>query len=384
MSVLNDHYQRSDAQLYGAFKYPTLRNEDAVLLATLMDDCLYQALNAVDTHTNWITTEYAKLVVATIFKGANKSNKSYSMVSDRYFVTTLPQTSHLRFQAKSSSAWLHVVRDQVAPFREIHLETLSRFEKHCSALSVWSAADSTYAKVQMLEKELGCGTGGLYGAVAEAKAQLARCHDITARMARPYLRRVVSEAMRFAKTNDPNAFLDNYQNGYWGVMTAIGKYNTHVGAFAYFVDIWIKNKMISGISNASNSMSLPDRVWRHKKFLDAHPTKTVGEIAKLEGVSPDLLSSSSQLLEVRTAAPLIEENDENADSLDDYHDRDIEEIENHTLVLDQLKLYTKHLSAQHRLVLGLAFDVNLFNDIPQEDIEKEAAKQLYVAHARAH
>jgi hypothetical protein len=89
-------------------------------------------------------------------------------------------------------------------------------------------------------------------------------------------------------------------------------------------------------------------------------------------------------LEVRTAAPLIEENDENADSLDDYHDRDIEEIENHTLVLDQLKLYTKHLSAQHRLVLGLAFDVNLFNDIPQEDIEKEAAKQLYVAHARAH
>jgi len=384
VSIINDHYQRSDAQLYGAFKYPTLRNEDAVLLATLMDDCLYKALTVVDTHTTWVTKEYARLVVATIFKGTSKSNKSYSTISDRYFVTTLPQTSHLRFQVKSASAWLRVVRDQVAPFREIHLDTLSAFEKQCSALATWSAVESTYPKVHALEQDLGCTTGGLYGAVAEARAQLERCHDIVARMARPYLRRVVSEAMRFARTNDPNAFLDNYQNGYWGVMTAIGKYNVNVGAFAYFVDIWIKNKMIGGISNASNSMSLPDRVWRHKRYLDAHPTKTVEEIAKIEGVSPDLLSSSSQLLEVRTAAPLIEENDENADSLDDYHDRDIEEIENHTLVLDQLKLYTKHLSAQHRLVLGLAFDVNLFNPVPQEDVEKEAAKQLYVAHARAH
>ena len=182
MSIINDHYQRSDAQLYGAFKYPTLRNEDAVLLATLMDDCLYRALAVVDTHTTWVTTEYAKLVIATIFRG---TKKSYSTVSDRYFVTTLPQTSHLRFREKSASAWLFVVRDQVSPFRELTLDILSNFEKRCASLVTWSVAESTYSKVSFLDRELGCSTGGLYGALAETQSQLARCHDITTRMARP-------------------------------------------------------------------------------------------------------------------------------------------------------------------------------------------------------
>lgn len=367
----NEQYQRSDAQLYGAFKYPTLRNEDAVLLASLMDDCLYSAAAAVDLNSTWTKTEYAKLTVATIFRA---SKGSYSTVSDRYFVTTLPLLS--------SPNWLDTVRTHVSPFRELLLSMMLAFEHKCASITHWSTAERWLPRIEALECDLGCTTGGLYGAFSEVQYQLQRCHDISLRMSRPYLRRIVSVAKGFA--NKPDAFLENYQNGYHGAMIAIGKYDSRKGAFAFFVDVWIKNRMISGITNASNSISLPERVWKHKRLLDRHSNKDLAEIARIEGVNEDLLRSSEHLLDVRNAAPLIEENDENNESLDDYHDLEALESENQHIVNDQLQLYTKKLSARSRLVLGLAFDVNLFNEVPAADVEREAARQLYIAHARSH
>lgn len=368
----NEQYQRSDAQLYGAFKYPTLRNEDAVLLASLMDDCLYAAAAAVDVNSTWTKTEYAKLAVATIFK--KSGNGSYSTVSDRYFVTTLPLLD--------KPDWLTTVRTHVSPFRDLLNTMMSAFEIKCSSLPYWSSSERWLPRIQALERELGCTTGGLYGAFAEVQYQLQRYHDISNRMSRPYLRRIVSVAKGFA--NRPDAFLENYQNGYHGALIAIGKYDSRKGAFAFFVDVWIKNRMISGITNASNSISLPERVWKHKRLLERHSNKEIDEIAKIEGVNADLLRNSALLLDVRNAAPLIEENDENNESLDDYHDLEALESENQHIVNDQLQLYTKKLSARSRLVLGLAFDVNLFNEVPEADVEREAARQLYIAHARSH
>jgi RNA polymerase sigma factor (sigma-70 family) len=371
----NELYNRSDAQLCGAFKYPTLCNEDAVYLAGLLDDCLYAAATVLDNHTPWISNEYARIVVAVIFRG---SKKSYSTVSDRSYITTLPMMRR--------PDWLQHVRATVSPFRELLLNTLSTFEHTCAQLPAWVVDERGLAKLTALERDLKCRPGALYGVYTEVQYQLQRCYDISTRMARPYLRRVVSVAKQYASTNEPEAFLDNYQNGYIGVITAIGKYDTRFGAFAFFVDIWIKNRMISGISSASNAMALPERVWKHKRILDKHSGKEIDEIADIVNVNADLLRSSAMLLEVRNAAPLLEENDEhhNTDVLDDYHDAESIEVENQNIVNDQLRLYTKHLSKESRIVLGLAFDVNMFNDVPAEDVERETARQLYIAHARDH
>lgn len=370
-SNLQDLYRRSDSQLYGAFKHKLLSNDEAVALATKIDDCLYAAAEVVDKHCLWVRRFYADMVVSAIFKG---SKRSFSPISDRYLYTILPLIG--------SPGWLGYVRVFVAPFRALLMRMLTDFERACDGVDLSPHTAVGLRRLQDLELELACTHKHLFGLQAEVREQLDRCGKYSQKMALPYLRRVVSQAKFHA--NVPEAFLENYQNGVHGVMTAIGKYHPSIGAFAFIVDIWITNKMIGGISNASNALALPERVWKHKRLLDKHQNKSVEDIAAAEGVNSDLLQDSVRLLEVRNAAPLIEENDENAERLEAYHDMNAADDENRLVLEDQLRKYTRKITKRDRIALSLVFDVSLFNDVPELDVLRETARQLYIAHAQQH
>lgn len=359
-------YRRSDAQLYGAFKYPTLSNESAVILANTLDDCLYRGLAVLDV-TDYVRRVYGKLVVEAIFR---RKQKSLSTDNDRYYLTTLP--------GMHRDDWLIAVRKHVSPIREIWINTLNHFIKtNLNMLSLGRASDVHAAEIMTrVESKYDCPPGALYGVIAEAQYQMTRAQGIVDRMSRPYLRRVVSLAKTYA--NEPEAFLENYQSGFQGVLTAIGKYDGRFGAFAFLVDIWVRNRMIAGITKSSNSFTLPDRVWKHKRLLDKHSNKDVEEIAALEGVSADLLRDSAHLLDVRNASQIIEESDEDNEIFEAYHDKQAAEEEDDTLVIEQVRLLASKLSAAHRLVLSLAFDVDLHKDnVKPEDIRVETARQLF-------
>ena len=68
-----DAYDRSNAQLYGAFKYPILRNEDAVMLVGLIDECIYKVLKTLDGTTDFIRRQYAVLAIVNWRVGLRRS-----------------------------------------------------------------------------------------------------------------------------------------------------------------------------------------------------------------------------------------------------------------------------------------------------------------------
>jgi DNA-directed RNA polymerase specialized sigma subunit len=358
-----DAYDRSNAQLYGAFKYPILRNEDAVMLVGLIDECIYKVLKTLDGTTDFIRRQYAVLAVDALFKG---TEKSYSSISDYGLFRALP--------ILTEEDWLDIVRNDLIVYRGHWIRVLTAFLKKYEIYLQYVCTQDP--KAATIEDELDASPNSLYGAVMEARHQLDRVTGILERMVRPYLRKVVSLARTFARF--PGAFEENYQNGYHGVLLAIGRYDVRIGAFAFMVEMWIKSKMITGVTSASNSMTMPTRIWKHKKILDRHPNLEVDEIAKLEKIDSNLLQNSMQLLKSRNAMPLIEENDENSESLECYHDTQVDREHDLMLVRQQLETYSKNLRVRDRIILSIAFDVDMnIDEIDQNELDHEAARQLY-------
>jgi DNA-directed RNA polymerase sigma subunit (sigma70/sigma32) len=360
-------YDRSNAQLYGAFQYPTLRNEDAVLLVGLIDDCVYNALSVLDLHTDWVRTQYAKFAAGSVFK---QLRKSYSSVGDHLLYTMLP--------VLGGPDWLTRIRSEVKLHRGHWIKALNAFINQYGEYQQLCLAEDSASKrkAEAIELELDASENSLYGVIAEVRHQLNRISGIIERMVRPYLRKIVSLARMFA--NEPWAFFENYQNGYHGIMLAIGRYDTNLGAYAFVADLWIRSYMVNGISVASNTIKMPSRVWKHRTLLERNSHMDVDQIAKREGIDPKLLQDSAHLLEIRNAMPIIEESDENAESLEDYHDRRQERESEVAQVRQQIETYSRKLSSQDRLILSIAFDVDLHNDPLDPGVaQREAARQLY-------
>jgi len=361
-----DAYDRSNAQLSGAFKYPILKNEDAVTLVMLIDECVYKALKTLDHTTDFVRRQYGILTVDALFKG---TEKSYSSISDYGLFLALP--------ILTDENWLDIVRNDLIVYRGHWIRVLGMFIKKYEAyLQYVCTCDSKAASA--IEDELDASPNSLYGAIMDTRYLLDRITGILERMVRPYLRKVVSLARTFARY--PGAFEENYQNGYHGVLLAIGRYDVRIGAFAYMVEMWIKSKMITGVTSASNSMTMPNRIWKHKKILDRYPNLEVDDIAKREHIDPALLQSSMQLLKSRNAMPLIEENDENSESLECYHDTQADREHDLALIRQQLETYSKNLKVRDRIILSIAFDVDMnIDEIDQNEIDREAARQLYAS-----
>ena len=125
----------------------------------------------------------------------------------------------------------------------------------------------------------------------------------------------------------------------------------------------------------------PHRLWKHKRLIDKNPNLEIEAIAKKEGIDVSLLQDSMHLLEVRNAMPLIEESDENADELECYHDAQADQEHDLALVKQQLAVYSKNIKQRDRLILSIAFDVDMFEGITvsQDELDKEAVRQLYAA-----
>jgi DNA-directed RNA polymerase sigma subunit (sigma70/sigma32) len=367
-------YDRSNAQLYSAFKYPTLRNEDAVMLVGLVDDCVYRALRTLDCHTDWVRHQYARFATSAIFK---QLRKSHSSVGDHLLYTMLPQLN--------GPNWLDLVRKDINLHRGHWIKAIQGFLKRYECYQDLCISDDPAArkKAEAIELELDASSHSLYGAIAEARHQLNRVSGIIERMVRPYLRKIVSLARAFA--NEPWAFFENYQNGYHGILLAIGRYDTRIGAYAFIADMWIKSYMVNGISVASNTIKMPSRVWKHRSILERNSHLEIEQIAKREGIDAKLLHDSAHLLDIRNAMPIIEESDENAESLEDYHDRRVERENEVAQTRQQIEAYSKGLSARDRLVLSIAFDIDLhLNDIDQQMLDREAARQLYACQCESH
>jgi DNA-directed RNA polymerase specialized sigma subunit len=367
-------YDRSNAQLYGAFKYPTLRNEDAVLLVGLIDDCVYKALSVMDLHTDWVRSQYARFASSSVFK---QLRKSYSSVGDHLLYTMLP--------VLNGPDWLKRTRNEVKLHRGHWIKALKTFIDAYGVYCQLCLADdkASQKRAAEIELELDASPNSLYGVIAEVQYQLNRISGIIERMVRPYLRKIVSLARSFA--NEPWAFFENYQNGYHGIMLAIGRYDTTLGAYAFIADTWIRSYMVNGISVASNTIRMPSRVWKHRSLLERNSHMDIEAIAKREGIDAKLLHDSAHLLEIRNAMPIIEESDENADSLEDYHDRRQENESEVAQVRQQIETYSKGLSPRDRLILSIAFDVDLHTaDLDPKVMQREAARQLYACQlARA-
>lgn len=363
-------YDRSNAQLYGAFKYPTLSNEDAVILVGLIDDCVYKSLKCVDAHTDWVRRQYARFAVGSIFKDLKKA---YSSVNDSLVFTELP--------VLVGDDWLDRVRNDVNLYRGHWIKALRSFIQQYGDYQFLCMSDSPADKRQAaaIELDLDANDRSLYGVIAEVKHNLARISKILERMVRPYLRKLVSLAKTFAR--EPTAFFENYQNGYHGILSAIGRYDVRIGAYAFIVDMWIKSYMVSGISTASNTIKMPSRIWKHRRLLEKHSNMEVEQIAKKHGIDPSLLQDSARLLDVRNAMPIIEESDEQADNLEDYHDRRHEQEHEISQLRQQLETYSRSLAPHDRLVLSIAFDIDLHtSEIPKADLDREAARQLFACH----
>lgn len=358
-------YDRSNAQLYGAFKYPILKNDDAVFLVGLIDDCVYRALKTLDDCTDFVRRQYAKVTVDALYKG---TRKSFSSVDDHNLFAALPTLT--------DENWLDVVRNELIMYRGHWIHILSSFLKRYENYLVVAIDESERRKSEAMEAELDASSNSLYGAVAEVKHLMNRVSGILERMVRPYLRKIVSLAKTYAR--DPDVFFENYQNGYHGVLTAIGRYDMRIGAYAFIVEQQLRSRMVSGMSSL---ISMPDRLWKHKRLIDKNPNLEIEAIAKKEGIDVSLLQDSMHLLEVRNAMPLIEESDENADELECYHDAQADQEHDLALVKQQLAVYSKNIKQRDRLILSIAFDVDMFEGITvsQDELDKEAVRQLYAA-----
>lgn len=361
-------YDRSNSQLYGAFKYPILKNDDAITLVTLIDDCVYRALKLIDDATDWTRRRYATLAVDAAFK---ETTKSFTSIGDSLLFSMTP--------VLINEDWLDRVRNEVGLYRGHWISSLSAFMKKYGSYLQYSVDESKRKEAEEIELELDASVNSLYGVIAEVKHLMERISCILDRMVRPYLRKIVSLAKTYAR--EPEAFFENYQNGYHGVLMAIGKYDVRIGAYAFIVELWLKSRMINGITAISNSVTMPERIWKHKRLFDKNPNLSIEQLAKRELISPEMLRDSMHLLDVRNAMSLIEENDENADSLECYHDRQADKEHDLSLSRQQLSIYSKKLKPFERVVLSVTFDVDMHtaDSIDPIALEREAARQLYSA-----
>lgn len=361
-------YDRSNHQLYSAFKYPILKNDDAITLVNLIDDCVYRALKTIDVSTDWVRRQYAQLAVEALFK---ETIKSYSSVSDYGLFRSVP--------VLTGDNWLDTVRNEICVYRGHWIRVLSVFIKQYSPYLKYVMDPDKTREAEAIELELDASVNSLYGVISETCHLMERVSGILDRMVRPYLRKIVSLAKTYAR--EPESFFENYQNGYHGVLMAIGRYDIRFGAYAFIVEMWLKSRMINGITAASNSVTMPDRIWKHKRILDRYPNMEIEQIAKREGIDASLLRDSMHLLEVRNAMPLIEENDENANDLECYHDHQADREHDLSISRQQLEMYSRKLNSVDRLVISVAFDVDMHSaeSIDKDELERETARQLYAS-----
>jgi DNA-directed RNA polymerase sigma subunit (sigma70/sigma32) len=323
----------------------------------------------LDDHTDWVKKQYAKFASEAMFKG---TEKSYSSVHDTLIYKMLPVFA-------KDSDWLHKVRHTVILYRGHWLKALSLFynkHKHYIDLSLKSVTSKQASKqAELIENSLDANRNTLYSVLLEVKYNLDRCRDITERLVRPYLRKVVSMARMYAR--EPEAFFENYQNGYHGVLMAIGRYNTNIGAYAFIVSMWIQSSMVGGITKLSNTINFPDKTWKHKRLFDKHPNMSYADISKKYGIEVDSLEDSANLLEARNAMPLLEENDEEADGLEAYHDKSTEHEHQLNQAIQQIILFGSRLSSVNKAILSILFDTDaLISEPDKDELRRETYRQL--------
>lgn len=369
-----------------SFKYTIQSTYESNYLLETLDDVIYRTLECIDHVSPVIRSRYTKLVSHYAFHTVDGRSSYSSTSADTILLSSL-------FWCHDNKRWLDVVRLRVKLFRLYWMDLLHELDNMCSGyielVSVppnSSGYDDARCKMQLIESTLYASSDVAYGIVKEIQQAVARIERIVRKLTYPYLRKVVTYARHYSADN-PNMFMENYQNGSVGIRIAIGRHDVELGAFAATVDRWINNRIMTFIRDNGMLVKVPDRAFTHKNLVDKHtsrnPQITLEEIADEEGINVKLLIESMNQVQSQTGyVDLGDEDEATSKHSHDYIDRSTDPDSPVTAINTTVKEYSALLKPRERVLLSIAYgveDTYMVDALDPEVKHLERARQLLAA-----
>lgn len=369
-----------------SFRYTIQSTYESNYLIETLDDVLYNTLSCLDKTTGIVKTHYAKLVSGYALHPVDGRSSYSSSGSDNVLLFSL-------YWCQDNVDWLAVVRKRVKLFRLYWMDFLHELDNACEGytdlVSVPSESsnysEALHRKTE-IETLLGVDETIAFGLVKEIRFAVHRMERIVRKLTYPYLRKVVTHAQHFSSDN-PNMFMENYQNGSVGIRIAIGRHDIELGAFASTVDRWISNRIMTFIRENGMLVKVPDRAFTHKNIVDKHmsrnPQATLEDIADQEGINVKLLIESLSMVQSQTGyIDLGDEDESTSKHSHEYIDRSTDPENPATMMATTVNEYSTLLRPRERVLLSIAYGVEdsyMVDALDPETKHLERARQLLAA-----
>lgn len=369
-----------------SFKYVIQSTYESNYLIETLDDVIYKTLVCIDHVSPVIRTRYVKLVSHYAFHPVDGRSSYSSTSSDTVLLASM-------FWCHDNVDWLTVVRKRVKLFRLYWMDLLHELDNACAEyldlLDVdqnSSSYDDASFRMKNIEDMLCLKRDTAYGIVKEIQQAVARIERIVRKLTYPYLRKVVTHARHYS-TDNPQMFMENYQNGSVGIRIAIGRHDIELGAFAATVDRWINNRIMTFIRENGMLVKVPDRAFTHKNIVDRYtsrnPQITLEEIASTERINVKLLVESMNMVQAQTGyVDLGDEDESTSKHSHDYIDRSTDPDSPVTAINTTVKEYSALLKPRERVLLSVAYgveDTYTTMTMDPETRHTERARQLIAA-----